>query len=357
MRPKTVCTRKKPSCAFALENSPSLDAPRIVVAGAGAVGCYVGGLLSAAGHNVILLARTRIAHELRAHGLTLTGFDGAAHRVDTDAISLSERPTCLGDADIILVTVKSGDTEIMARTIADHAAPHAIVVSLQNGTDNAGILRTVLPQTDVRAGIVAFNVVPMGQGCFHRATSGDIIVEAGPVSVAKTLNSDLLTIHESNQITRLQWGKFLFNLNNGLNALSGLPLHDQLRDPAWRRLMADQWAEALRVLRANGVRPLSAAPVPVGFVPTLMRLPAPIFMRIAGSILRMDAQARTSMSYDLMAHRKTEIDAFQGQVVRMGAQVGRATPISAMVVDVIKTVEIANQGLPNLPVAALRREI
>lgn len=331
--------------------------PRIVVAGAGAVGCFVGGLLAAAGRDVTLLARPRILNEIRAHGLALTDFNGMAQRVDADALTLSDRPDCLGRADIILVTVKSGDTQEMARTIATCAAPHASVVSLQNGLENVETLRTALPQMDVRAGIVAFNVVPMGQGGFHRATSGDLIVEDGTTSVATTLGSALLPVHESNEITRLQWGKFLMNLNNGLNALSGLPLRDQLRDPAWRRLMADQWAEALRVLKAEGLRPLSAAPVPVGLVPAVMRLPTLIFTRIAGSILRMDAHARTSMSYDLMARRKTEIDALQGQVVRMGAQLGRPTPISAMVVDVIASAEAAGQGLPNLPVRALRREI
>ncbi|MGJ8627581.1 MAG: 2-dehydropantoate 2-reductase [Sulfitobacter sp.] len=344
--------RKSRSCAGALGNNP-----HIIIAGAGAIGCFVGGLLVAAGHNVTLLARPRISHEIRAHGLALTSFDGMAQRVDADGMTLSDKATCLADADIILVTVKSKDTAIMARTIADHAAPNAHVVSLQNGTENADALRAALPQMDVRAGMVPFNVVPMGQGGFHRATSGDIIIEGGAGEVGAALSVPHLSMTESADITRLQWGKFLINLNNAFNALSGLTLPEQLRDREWRKLMADQWVEAHQVLKANGIKPLSTTPVRVGFIPMILRLPTPLFTRIAASMLTIDVQARTSMSHDLMARRKTEVDALQGLVVRMGTKVGHPTPISTMVVDVVKLAETAKEGLPHLPVRALRREI
>ena len=331
--------------------------PRIVVAGAGAIGCFVGGLLAAAGHSVTLLARPRIMQEIRAHGLTLTDFDGMARKVDVDALTLSDKPTCLATADVILVTVKSGDTAAMAHDIARHAPPNATVISLQNGTENADVLRAALPDRDVRAGMVPFNVVPMGQGCFHRATSGEIMIAAGSGGVGDTLSVQDLVIQETDEITRVQWGKFLINLNNALNALSGLTLHEQLREYAWRRLMADQWGEALGVLRASGIQPMSTTPAPIWLIPSILRLPTSLFARIAASMLTIDTQARTSMAYDLMAKRKTEIDVLQGQVVRMGEKLGRSTPISAMVVDVIRSAEVAGQGLPNLPVRALRREI
>ena len=352
MRPKTVCTRKKLLCAIALANDP-----QIVVAGAGAIGCFVGGMLASAVHDITLLARPRIGQEIRAHGLTLTDFCGMAQKVDADALALSVKPECLGDADIILVTVKSDDTSTMARTIAAYASPKAQIISLQNGTENVETLRAILPDYDVRAGMVPFNVVPMGQGCFHRATSGDIVIGSGATAWADILSVPNLTVIESNDITRLQWGKFLINLNNALNALSGLTLQEQLRHPGWRKLMADQWGEALGVLKASNIRPLSTTPVPVGLAPMILRLPTPIFIRVAASMLTIDAQARTSMSQDLMARRKTEIRALQGQVVRLGARSGIATPISSMVVEIIRLAETAGEGLPNLPVIALRREI
>lgn len=360
MRPKTVCTRKKRSCDIALESKPQFVTPkaaRIVVAGAGAIGCFVGGLLAANGHRVTLLLRPHVAAEIRAHGLTLTDFSGLAQRVSADDLTLNADPACLHDADVILVTVKSGATPAIGRSIATHAPMTAKIISLQNGTENAETLRQLLPNHDLRAGMVPFNVVPMGQGCFHRATSGDIVIGTGPVGLAQTLNMSCLPVTEVGNITGLQWGKFLINLNNALNALSGLPLQQQLQNRAWRKVMATQWAEALRVLKASGVNPVSTTPVSVAMIPAILRLPTPMFTRVAAQMLTVDAQARTSMAHDLMAGKPTEITALQGQVVQMGAATGTPTPINARVMELIRLAETAAEGLPNLPVKAIRSKV
>lgn len=330
------------------------EGARIVVAGAGAIGCFVGGLLAAAGRNVTLLVRPRLEAEIRAHGLNLTDFSGMAVKVRVEDLELAEDPSVLGKADIVLVTVKSGSTVQIAKAIASHAPDHARIVSLQNGTENAAALRQALPGHDVRAGMVPFNVVPMGQGCFHRATSGDIAIGAGEQALAQTLSVPHLTVTESEEITAIQWGKFLINLGNAINALSGLTLQDMLRQRGWRCLMADQWAEALRVLKAHGIKPTSTTPLPVGLIPWVLRLPTPVFSRVAAQMLTIDAQARSSMAHDLMMGRKTEIDVLQGQVVRMGAEVGRKTPINARIQELVELSELAAEGLPNLPVKAIR---
>lgn len=327
------------------------------MAGAGAIGCFVGGLLAAAGLRVTLLVRPRIAAEVRAHGLTLTDQDGMAVNLSADVLELSEDPAALGTADLVLVTVKSRDTGQIGALINTHAPQRAPVISLQNGVSNGDDLRAALPGRDVRAGMVPFNVVPMGQGCYHRAVDGDIVIEAGPGDLAAMLSVTGLPCTETRDITAVQWGKFLLNLNNALNALSGLPLQAQLKDRAWRKLMADQWAEALAVLGAQGIQPASSTPVSVKMIPWILRLPTPLFTRVAAVMMRIDPQARTSMSYDLMENRPTEIDALQGEVVRRGAEVGKATPINAMVMDVVQTAEIAREGLPNLRAQAVRAEI
>jgi len=353
MKQRTACTRRKPLCDTALGN----NAPQIVVAGAGAVGCFVGGLLAAAGNSVTLLVRPRIAAEIHTHGLTLTDLDGMAVNVGTDTLTLAQDPACLAKADIILVTVKSGDTENVGKLIATHASRKAKVVSLQNGVSNGDVLRGLLPGLDVRAGMVAFNAVPMGQGCYHRAIEGDIVIEAGSGDLAQQLSVAGVRFTESRDIASVQWGKFLLNLNNALNALSGLPLQEQNRNRDWRQLMADQWAEALRVMHRRGIRPVSFAPVSVSLIPWVLRLPTPVFTRVAAKMLKIDPQARTSMSYDLMEGRRTEIDALQGEVVRMGAELGLPTPINEMVLDVVRTAELAREGMPNLTPKALRQEI
>lgn len=352
--------RKRRSCGTVLvadrpEETPG--APRIVIAGAGSIGCFLGGLLALAGHPLRLLVRPRIAAELRGHGLTLTDLDGMAVSLPAEALGLSENPACLAGAEVVLVTVKTRDTPAIAREIDRHAPRGAIIVSLQNGIGNAEILRRHLPAHDVRAGMVSFNVVPLGEGGYHRAVEGAIVIEAGPGDLARRLSVPGLSVSESRDIEAVQWGKFLINLNNALNALSGLPLQRQLHDRAWRRLMADQWAEALAVLQAHGLRPLSTTPVSVAMVPNVLRLPTWAFKRAAARMLRIDPQARTSMAYDLMQGRPTEVDALQGEVVRLARAVGLPAPINAMVLDVLRSAEIAGEGLPDLSPAALRAEL
>jgi hypothetical protein len=93
---------------------------------------------------------------------------------------------------------------------------------------------------------VAFNVVSRGEGRFHRATSGDIVLEQDEAGTAHALSVPGLKLRPSPDIAGVQWGKLLVNLNNALNALSDLPLRQQLAQRAWRRLFADQMAEGRR---------------------------------------------------------------------------------------------------------------
>src|SRR5690606_31030671 len=113
---------------------------RIVVAGAGCVGCYVGGCLALAGRGVTLLLRPALAEAIARRGLRISDLDGADRTVASAAVRLATDPeAALGQADVVLVTVKSGDTEAMARLIAEHAPSGVTVVSLQNGVGNIDV--------------------------------------------------------------------------------------------------------------------------------------------------------------------------------------------------------------------------
>ena len=90
----------------------------IVVAGAGAIGCLVGGMLAVADRRVALLVRPRVKAEIERFGLRLTGFDGAEQRVGESQITLSDDPSIFNTAWVVLVTVKSADTAEMADVIA-----------------------------------------------------------------------------------------------------------------------------------------------------------------------------------------------------------------------------------------------
>jgi 2-dehydropantoate 2-reductase len=320
----------------------------IAIAGAGSIGCFVGGLLAAAGRDVALLARPLVIEEIKTNGLRLTGFDALDRTVATSQFHFSADPAILSGAGVVLVTVKSADSAAIADVIAQHAPPEAVIISLQNGVGNVAVLRERLPGRRVLGGMVPFNVVAAGHGRFHRATSGDIVIEQGDAAIAEQLSVPGLSLRATSDIAGVQWGKLLVNLNNGLNALSGLTLRAQLAQRPWRRLLADQMAEGLAALKAEGVRPVSPTSIPSYLTPHLLRLPDPIFNRLLGRTMKIDPEARSSMSEDLRRGRRTEIDYFQGVISGIAERHGLPAPLSRRVVALIKRAVAEGKGSPGL---------
>ena len=323
--------------------------PRIVVAGAGSIGCFVGGQLAAAGREVRFLARPRFHAELAAHGLTVSDLEGATSRIAPADLQVGLDPQAmLAGADVVLVAVKSGATRAIAESIARFAPMQAVVVSLQNGVDNATILEAALPGRQVVAGMVPFNVAALGEGRFHRGTDGRIVIDAKAKALAATLAVPRLPIETHADMRALAWGKLLLNLNNALNALAGVPLRDELADRAWRRLLASCIEEALAALRAAGIRPAKVGAVPPALIPSVLRLPDALFRIVAAAQLRIDPEARSSMFDDLTERRITEIDALQGRVVALAADQGTPAPVNRAVLALVKAAETKGAGSPRL---------
>ena len=326
----------------------------IGVAGAGSIGCFVGGMLAAGGRDVSLLARPRVIAEIEARGLRPTSFEGFDRTIDAKALTLSDDPSLFKDAGIVLVTVKSADTAGMADIIARNAPPDVVVVSLQNGVGNVTVLRNRLPGRRVLGGMVPFNVIALGEGRFHRATSGDIVIEQDDAGTAEKLSVPGLTMRPTANIDGVQWGKLLVNLNNALNALADLPLRRQLAQRPWRRLFADQMAEGLAAIRAEGITPVSPTPIPAGWMPPLLRLPDVIFEAMLGRTMKIDPEARSSMWEDLQRGRRTEIDYFQGVITGIAERRGLDAPLSRRIVELIRTAETAGKGSPGLTPEQIR---
>jgi 2-dehydropantoate 2-reductase len=326
----------------------------IGIAGAGSIGCFVGGMLAAAGRQIALLARPRVIGEIEANGLRLTSFEGFDRTIAANQLALSDDPSSFKDAGVVLVTVKSADTAEMAEIVARHAPPDAVIVSLQNGVGNVAVLRRHLPGRRVLGGMVPFNVIAAGEGRFHRATSGDIVVEQDDAGTAQKLSVPGLTMRPTDNIDGVQWGKLLLNLNNALNALADLPLRRQLALRPWRRLFADQMAEGLAAIKAEGIRPVSTTLIPAGWVPTLLRLPDAIFERLLGRTMKIDPEARSSMWEDLQRGRRTEIDYLQGVITEIADRRGLDAPLSRRIVELIRRAEADGKGSPGLSPEQIR---
>lgn len=324
--------------------------PLIAIAGAGSVGCLVGGRLALAGRRVTLLGRESLMSAIAAHGLAISDRDGRDAAVSPDGITASTDPSALGGADIVLVTVKSGGTNAMADLIAAHAPPNATVVSLQNGIGNPARLAARLGP-HVLAGMVPFNVVlSQMDGRLHvqRASSGRVHVAAGRPDVVSLLDVPGLPTIAHADMHAVAWSKLVMNLNNALNALSGLPLRDQLADRRWRRLLAAQAAEALRAIRAGGKRTTRIDGVDPRLIPFVLRLPDFAFRLFARRMLTIGPTARSSMWDDLEKRRPTEIDELQGAVVALAQATDTPAPTCAHIRRLVRQAEAAGSGSPRL---------
>jgi 2-dehydropantoate 2-reductase len=242
----------------------------------------------------------------------------------------------------------------MADIIARYAPPDVVVISLQNGVGNVAVLRDRLPGRRVLGGMVPFNVVALGDGRFHRSTSGDIVIEADPAGTAERLSVPGLTMRPTGNIDGVQWGKLIVNLNNALNALADMPLRRQLGQRAWRRLFADQMAEGLAAIKAEGIKPVSTTPIPAGWVPPLLRLPDAIFEALLGRTMKIDPEARSSMWEDLQRGRRTEIDYLQGVITEIADRRGLQAPLSHRIVALVRKAEADGKGSPGLTPEQIR---
>lgn len=318
---------------------------RIAVFGAGAVGCYIGGRWCQAGLDVLLIGREHVAAEIAAHGLRLTDHEGRENRLPPESVRFAPAAAALQAAAIVLVTVKSTATHEAAVAIARSAPEDAIVVSLQNGISNVDLLRQALPGRTVLRGIVGFNVARLGEGHWHRGTSGVIEVERHPrvFELVERLKGDPAAPVPVDDIPRRAWGKLLLNLNNAVNALSGKTLLAELSERPYRRVLAASMREALRVLEAAGIRPAKVGPLPPRLLPVFVAAPDPVFNTIGLRLQKIDAAARSSMADDFAAGRASEIDFLNGEIVALAERNGMSAPVNAAIVQLVKKAEMGGR--------------
>ena len=203
--------------------------------------------------------------------------------------------------------------------------------------------------------MVPFNVLWSDGPRFHQGTSGPIVVEAHAAGLVDALQSAGVEARTHDDLDGVLWGKLLINLNNAVNALAGIPLKTQLSQRAYRRIMADLIDEAVAVLEQAGKKPVGLGPVQPWLVPHALRLPDWLFGAVAGAMVRIDPEARSSMWEDLQRRRGTEVEWINGEVVRLAAEGG--APRNAAIVRRIHEAEEAASGSPGLDADALRELI
>lgn len=313
----------------------------LLVMGAGSVGCFIGGLSQLAGVPVHFVGRPHVLAKLRRAGLRLTDQDGLDRHIAPLELRLHEDPPADLKPDLVLLCVKSGATAQAATSLALTLPAGTPVLSLQNGLGNAELGRATAPQLRWHAGMVPFNIAELGPGHYHRGTGGALAAQGGAADTAllawQTALARIgmpLRLHAD--LAPVQWGKLLLNLNNPVNALSGLPLREELLRRGFRVVLAALQQEALELLEAADRPVAQLTPLPPRRLLGLLRLPTPLFRLAAARMLRVDAKARSSMADDLAQGRLTEIDALCGEVVRLARGMGREAPLNSRMQSLVE---------------------
>ncbi len=252
--------------------------------------------------------------------------------------------------------VKSGATADAARDIAEHGRDGAMVISFQNGVSNHEILeRSLGDRFRIVRGMIPFNVAYLGNGHFHKGVAGALFADdrRETRALAAAIGDGPAALRLSSDMLGLAWGKLLINLNNAVSALSGRTLLEELSERDYRRVLAAAQREGLRLLRRAGIKPRKIGPVPPALLPLVIGSPDWLFRGIFLKGWKIDARARSSMADDLAAGRKTEVDAINGELVRLAERLGRTAPVNSAIVGLVQRAEA---GAEPWPPAVLRRE-
>lgn len=319
----------------------------VLVMGAGNVGCYLGGRLQAAGVALDFVGRPAVTGELAAHGLRLTDLSGGEHHLPPAALQLHTRLPDAARPALVMLCVKRPALSAALRELSAVLPQETPVLCWQNGLFPLAEATQAAPRLQLLPAMIPFNVARLGPGHYHQGTTGSLAAQASarlaPWQAVFTRAGLPLALHADMQ--PVQWGKLLLNLNNPVNALSGLPLRTQLLDAAHRRRYADLMDEALQLLRQARIEPARMTPLRWDRLLQVLRLPTPLFRLVAARMLRIDAHARSSMADDLAAGRPTEIDALCGEVVRLAQALGTTAPQNQAMVQAVRRVSAPAEAL------------
>ncbi len=293
---------------------------KVAVLGAGAVGCYYGGMLARAGHAVTLIGRPQHVQVFETQGLRMQtlSFD------ETVKVGASTDASAVAGADLVLFAVKSPDTESAGTSMREHLKPGALVLCLQNGVDNAERLRAVLPGVNVAAAVVYVATEMAGPGHLRHHGRGELVIEPSTNSerVAQALIAAGVPTEISDNVRGALWAKLILNCAyNALSAVGRIAYGEMVQRPGVKDVMRDVVAECRAVAAADGVT------IP-GDVDAAVR-------RIAET---MPSQF-SSTAQDLMRGKPSEIDFLNGYVVRRGDALGVPTPANRVLWAVVKLVE------------------
>jgi len=311
-----------------MTQSPGLTA----IVGAGAVGSFYGAMLARAGHKVTLIGRAPHVQAIAERGLHLH-MNGQTHAV---SLAASTDLAAVAGADLVLFCVKSPDTDAVSRQLAPLLKPDALVMSLQNGVDNADTLARNLTQAVVPVAVYVATSMP-GPGVVHHHGQGHLVI--GPINAAAAADAALMS--------RLQSVVNLF-----ASAEVPVRVSPDVFGELWRKLIVNCAYNAVSGLTRQPYGRMADLPAIVDLQRSVVREVVAV-ARAAGQTIDLDASMaamsaiatampgqRSSTAQDMARGRPTEIDHLNGFVVRRGAELGVPTPINQALHALVKLVDV-----------------
>ena len=303
----------------------------IAVVGAGAVGSFFGAMLARAGHPVTLIARPAHVEAIERDGLRLQ----MAGRVEAIRTAARTDIGAVRGADLVLFCVKSTDTESVARDMAPHLADGALVLSLQNGVENAATIARHVRQAVVPAVVYVATAMPEPGLVTHHGR-GDLVI--GPIDAKAAQDAALaarlqalvdlfataqVPVRISADVMAELWSKLMVNC--AYNAISGIAQASYGKLTALgevRELQEAVVREVVALAQAESVN------LPLAPALEAMRKIAPA----------MPAQL-SSTAQDMARGKPSEIDHLNGFVARRGAALGVATPANQALHALVRLIE------------------
>ena len=300
--------------------------PRVAVVGAGAVGSYFGGMLARAGAPVTLIGRPVHVNVWARQGLTI---DGVTIR-ETIPVAAATQIDAARDAELVLVCVKSPDTEQTARDLAQHMPAGALVISLQNGVDNVERMRTAAGLDPIAAVVYVAASMP-APGRIKHGGRGDLLIGDLPGRTAAPRATDIdrvaawfetagVPCRVSPNIEADLWIKLITNAAlNAISALLNAPYGHIVSIADSREMLRQLVGECVAVARAGGVA-----------------LPATDFVDMVWRFAQHVPHVYSSTAQDLARGKRTEIDALNGYIVRRGAELAVPTPVNQTLLTLVR---------------------
>ena len=300
---------------------------KIAIIGSGAMGSLFGGLLAEAGEDVTLVdVWKEHVDAINTYGLKITGVCGekiVKVRATTDSSKV-------GLVDLILIFVKSYDTRKATMDALPMVGSNTVFLTLQNGLGNYEQIAQVVGSERVIPGVTTHGSTLIAPGEIYHAGSGVTIIGeiSGEITtrvkrIAEIFNRAEIKTEVSRNILGVIWSKVIINVGiNAVTALTGIKNGELLEVPELKEVARKAVLEAVKVSQKAGIKLEVNNPVDEMF-------------RIA----KLTSENKSSMLQDIERGRKTEIEAINGTIVKIGKKYGVKTPINETLTALIKGLE------------------